>query len=244
MRYPYRYLPIISSIHRSVKRFVANQIYAGNNVWCPVCLRSFKSWLNKQEHGSCPYCQSLTRQRMVCLYLASKYNPDQFPVKLLYFAPDWGLEKWFRQQNHKFHCVTADLAAPNVDFYVDITNLPFDSQSFDLIVCSHVLEHVLNDAKAINEMFRVLCAGGTALIQVPYNRFAEYTDEDPSVTNPSERRKRFGQFDHLRLYGLDIIERLTFPGFNVETVNPAQICTVETNRLGLWNDTIFICSKE
>lgn len=245
MNYPYRYLPLISPTYRTFKRFINNKLYAGDNVWCPICSHSFKSWLNNQKYGSCPYCQSATRQRMTSLYLEERYNPHQLPVKLLYFAPNWGLEKYFRQQKQVYNCNTSDLYAPNVDFKSDITNLLFDERSFDLIVCSHVLEHVPDDTKAIAELFRVLRVGGIALIQVPYNCSAEYTDEDLSIVAPKERERRFSQFDHVRRYGRDIVERLQKPGFKVEAVDLTQSYTPEENRrLGLRNNTIFVCCKE
>jgi len=223
---------------------VHSKSYAGNNVWCPVCSRSFKSWLNNQRHGSCPYCRSETRHRITCLYLQDQHSDAQLPIRLLYFAPHWGLERWFRKQAHTFSCTTTDLSAPNVDVHADITNLPFKSQSFDLVVCCHVLEHIPNDEKAISELFRVLHNDGTALIQVPCNYSAEYTDEDLSITDPHEREKRFGQFDHVRLYGQDIVKRLKLPGFKVEIFRPTRNYTEpENKRLGLWDDAIFVCRK-
>ncbi len=180
---------------------------------------------------------------MLCLYLTDIYSYDKNPVNLLFFAPSWGLEQWFCQRS-EFRCTTTDLAAPGVDFHADITNLLVADSSYDLIVCSHVLEHVPDDAKAISEMFRILRQGGNALIQVPLNNSSEQTDEDPSITDPSERARRFGQFDHVRLYGNDIIERLKAPGFKVEAVRLMQNFDSETSkRLGLWDDTVFVCEK-
>ena len=150
---------------------------------------------------------------------------------------------WFRQ-HQQFHCVTTDLADPGVNFHADITNLPVADCSYDLIVCTHVLEHIVDDNKAIFELFRILRQGGSALIQVPLNSFSEYTNEDPAITSPIERARHFGQFDHVRLYGRDIIERLRKPGFNVETRNLMQsLDSQEAKRLGLWDDTIFVCKK-
>ena len=88
--------------------------------------------------------------------------------------------------------------------------------AFDTIICSHVLEHVPADAKAMSELFRVLRPGGVAIIQVPYADDCAETDEDPSVTDPLERERRFGQFDHVRIYGRDFADRLRRAGFVVD----------------------------
>lgn len=241
---PYKYIPIISSIYRFVKRHVNNIVYYGDNVFCPVCLHSFRAWINNQDNGACPYCKSETRQRLLCTYLDTEYQQTQCPAKVLYFAPTFGQERWFRRQTHRFNCITTDISAPNVDYHSDITNLQFESDSFDIVACCHVLEHIPEDNKAIEEIYRILRRNGTAFIQVPYNRDAEHTDEDPTVVDPSERTKRWGQFDHVRLYGKDIIERLRKSGFQVDVIDLSKRYNTDDNkRLGFWDDLIFVCQK-
>jgi methyltransferase family protein len=244
MNTPYRWIPFFSSGYRAIRRWVLAKYFAGDNVFCSVCSRSFKSWLDRRENGVCPYCLSEARHRILCRYLETYHLPESTPVKLLYFAPTWGQEKFFRQQAHLYNCVTTDLAAPNVDVQSDITDLVFDSESFDFLVCCHVLEHIPQDTKAIHEIHRVLRSGGTAFIQVPYAREAKFTDEDPSVVDPKERARRFLQFDHVRLYGQDLVDRLRIPGFHVEVVNISLNNTSDENmRLGFWDDLIFVCKK-
>jgi SAM-dependent methyltransferase len=177
------------------------------------------------------------------LHLADTYVANDKPVDVLFFAPDWAMKNWLKRRR-QFHCATTDLSAPGVDFHSDITHLPSADHSYDLILCSHVLEHVPEDSKAISEIYRVLRPGGRAMIQVPWNSASDSTDEDPSVTDVKERERRFGQFDHVRLYGRDLVDRLGRPGFNVEVLNlMSGLDPSEARKLGLWDDEIFVCKK-
>jgi SAM-dependent methyltransferase len=179
----------------------------------------------------------------MCLYLTDDNDDPDSTADVLYFAPDWGVGRWLARHG-RFRVVTTDLGSPGVDLRADITQLPLRDASFDLILCSHVLEHVPHDAGAIAELFRVLRPGGTALVQVPYESAAERTDEDPSIADPRERVRRFGQFDHVRLYGRDFVERLRAPGFEVQTVHVRERYDAdEATRLGLWDDPLFVCQK-
>ncbi|MBE9047208.1 class I SAM-dependent methyltransferase [Pleurocapsales cyanobacterium LEGE 10410] len=138
--------------------------------------------------------------------------------------------------------ITADLSAPEADLKIDITDISFDSESFDVVICSHVLEHIDDDNKAIGELFRVLKHNGVAYIQVPYNS-SKLTDEDPSA-NPQERKKRFGQSDHVRLYGTDFLQRLESPGFKVTQERHAvKLDSKDREQFGVWDDVIFKCIK-
>ncbi len=114
---------------------------------------------------------------------------------------------------------TADLYAPKVDVKADILNLPFAENSFDMVFCNHVLEHIENDAKAMSELFRVLKPGGMGIFQVPQDLNKEKTFEDFSITDPDERAKHFGQYDHVRVYGRDYFDRLRKTGFKVLEVD-------------------------
>jgi SAM-dependent methyltransferase len=120
--------------------------------------------------------------------------------------------------------ITVDLE-PKYDVALDITNLPFDTGAYDLVVCCHVLEHIPDDRTAIAELHRVLAPGGQAVIQVPVRWDGGPTEEDPSLS-PEERTKRFGQSDHVRLYGPDLAERLRDAGFSV-SVYTANDCLGE-----------------
>ncbi len=111
-----------------------------------------------------------------------------------------------------------DLYSPIADVKADICNLPFEDNNFDVILCNHVLEHIPDDKKAMQELFRVLKPGGWGIFQIPQDINRKNTFEDNSITDPKERAKIFGQYDHVRIYGLDYFEKLRSVGFEVEEV--------------------------
>jgi SAM-dependent methyltransferase len=238
---PYRWVPIVSDVYRMGCRQVAKVRFAGTRVECPICERTFSRWLGNPELGNCPYCGSAPRHRLLKLRLAHEWRSRSRPVDVLHFAPEWGPERSFRADPRVGRYITVDLHAPGVDVRCDITALDFEDESFDVVVCSHVLEHVRDDRAALKELHRVLRPGGVAYIQVPYDSDVP-TDEDPSVTDPHERERRFGQFDHIRMYGRDLVERLREPGFRVDELRPtSQMAADDVARWGLWEDSIFRC---
>lgn len=242
MKTPYKYVPVISSIYRSVRQQFRAIKYRGTGVACPICEQEFSSWIDNKPTGTCPGCGSAPRQRLLWLFLKSNTSIFEEPQRLLHFAPEACLQGRFTSLPHLKY-TTVDRSAPGVDVYADITNLPFQEGSVDAIVCCHVLEHIPDDRAAMAELYRVLAPGGNAYIQVPYSRTKD-TDEDPSVTEPAERQKRFGQFDHVRVYGRDLKQRLEAVGFKASEQYYAR--TMEPSSLpvyGLWVDVIFWCQK-
>ena len=182
MRRPYRFIPALSPAYRAARRFASRFWYAGHRVQCQLCLRPFRKWLHNPEHGTCPYCRSGARHRLMWHWLAGEWGKDSKPRSLLHFAPEWCLQRRFRNDPRVSRYVTCDLSAPEVDVYIDITAMNFENGAFDTIICSHVLEHVGADRTAMKELFRVLVTGGVAIIQVPYSSDRAETDEDPGVT--------------------------------------------------------------
>ena len=245
MRTPYRYIKGLSPAYRVVRRTVTARAYAGNAVWCPVCDRGFSRWVAGRDNGTCPYCRAECRHRMLALYLdAHLAARDGLPTDVLFFAPDWGMSAWLSRQPG-LRLRTTDLSAPGVDFHCDITDMrAVPDASFDLVLCCHVLEHVPDDAGAMRELQRVTRPGGTCVVQVPYARGRAHTDADPTLTDPAERTRRFGQFDHLRLYGRDLAPRLSGAGFHVTVATGLAAASPEdARRYGLWDDTMFLCRK-
>lgn len=121
--------------------------------------------------------------------------------------------------------------------------MKFGNEEFDVVVNSHVLEHVPDDHAAMREMYRIIRPGGMLLLQVPYCE-SRPTDEDLSITDPDERERRYGQFDHVRRYGTDLPDRLAKAGFEVEICRPVQdLSDAEAKRFGLWNDFLFVCTQ-
>ena len=127
---------------------------------------------------------------------------------------------------------------------MDITDIQYPDESFDVIYCSHVLEHVVDDRKAMSEFRRVLKSDGWAILLVPIT--VETTYEDPSIVDPAERLKHFGQDDHVRRYGKDYVERLRAAGFKVSVSNASDLCQEpEVLQMGLTpaSGEIFFCTK-
>lgn len=131
-------------------------------------------------------------------------------------APEQCFVNRFKKLNHEY--ITADLYSPIADIKADITNLPFDDDSFDVIFCNHVLEHIQDDIKAMRELFRVMKKGGMGIFQIPQDLNRESTFEDNTITDRKERAKIFGQYDHVRIYGLDYFEKLRSVGFKVREI--------------------------
>ena len=136
---------------------------------------------------------------------------------MLHVAPEQVFYQKFKQFQH-WDYTTTDLYSPLADVVADIRNLPFEDQSFDLILCNHVLEHISDDRKAMIELYRVLKKGGTLIAQVPIDENRQITFEDNSITDPGERTQVFGQYDHLRIYGQDYYQRLASVGFSVKRI--------------------------
>lgn len=183
---------------------------------CPVCrtpLRAFVDGYEGRPQARCPRCDSLERHRHLWLFL-ERHTPlvADRSLAVLHFAPERGIGARLARGRPGY--VSADLE-PGAMLQLDLQALDLPDASFDWIFCSHVLEHVPDDRAAMRELFRVLRPGGTAVIQVP--TYSATTDEDPSL-GPDERVARFGQHDHVRIYGADVFDRLSDAGFAVERV--------------------------
>lgn len=192
----------------------------------------------------CPDCYSMDRERLYAWYL-KKYVPLTINQSLLDLAPSKSLSKWLKKN---YHCnyITADLFMDDVDIKTDIEKMVvFENESFDFVICSHVMEHVNSDVKAMNEIFRVLKKGGSAIIMTPVLRNFDGIDEDPSCIDIAERWRRFGQDDHVRLYSQKIfIGRLKSSGFKVMIINQTNIERSDIIRYGLPdNIALYITNK-
>jgi len=169
---------------------------------------------------------------------------DGKPKKMLHVAPEPCLEKKFKELLGDRY-LTADLFNPLAMIKMDISDIKYGDRSFDVIYCSHVLEHVPDDKKAMREFLRVLKDNGWAILLVPI--FARKTIEDPAIVTPEERKRVFGQEDHVRLYGPDYIDRLREAGFTVETTMVNDLVqSDEAVRIGLTSASgeIYFCTKQ
>ena len=212
--------PRVKRLLRRAMLVAARVIYAGSGVTCPLCGRSFRRLapFKGEPNERCPGCGSLARHRGIYLYLRDELHAASRPREILHVAPEPALQRWLSSLPQAEY-VSADLDSPDADVERDITDIHYRDESFDLIVCSHVLEHVLDDRRAIAELHRVLRTDGDAIIQVPLK--GDVTFEDPEVTDPAERERFFGQYDHVRMPGRDYIDRLRTAGFVVEEHDPA-----------------------
>ena len=193
--------------------------YMGNKVKCPVCLHSFRKFLPYgrivRPNALCPNCLSLERHRLLWLFLKNKTDFFTSTAKMLHVAPELCYIKRF-ESLPELEYLTADLESPLAKIKMDIHDIPFLENTFDIIFCNHVLEHVKDDKKALSEMLRVLKPGGWAILQIPtYLPLIAKTIEDPTITDPKKRAKLFGQDDHVRMYGKDYANRIRSLGFEV-----------------------------
>jgi SAM-dependent methyltransferase len=222
--------------------------YAGNKHECPVCGHKFRKFLPYGNQGNdnrlCPSCLSLERHRLLWLYLKRETDFFDEPYKMLHIAPEQPFLKRFKNLTN-LQYITGDIESPIADVKMDIREMPFEDNSFDIIFCNHVLEHIDDDAKAMRELLRVLRPGAWAVLQVPIDRSRPTTYEDFSITNPKEREKHFGQYDHLRVYGADYKDRLIAAGFEViedDFVNDFSDDEIERYRLDK-SELIYHCYK-
>ncbi len=163
---------------------------------------------------------------------------------MLHIAPEAIFQLRFHEQiNDKY--LTADLYRDDVMVKMDITNIQYPDNTFDIIYCSHVLEHVPDDIKAMRELYRVLSSNGWAIINVPQSH--GLTQEDLSITDPELRTKLYGQDDHVRLYGSDYIDRLRSVGFQIKCIKPIDILSLpEIELMGITDASgnIYFCTKK
>src|SRR5690554_7742341 len=191
----------------------------GNRYTDPIDGKSFRKFLpygyeNKRENVLSPRTLSLERHRLLWLYLQNEMDFFTVPNKVLHFAPEQAFYKRFKKQKNLDY-TTTDLNSPLADVKADICNLPFKDNEFDVILCNHVLEHIPDDTKAMQELFRILKKGGMAILQIPQDLSREKTFEDHSITDKKERARIFGQYDHVCIYGKDYFEKLRYVGFEV-----------------------------
>ena len=216
--------PLLIKLSYVVRPFIAFYL-KGNNYTDPIDNKSFRKFLPygyeiQRQNVLSPSTLSLERHRLLWLYLTNETNFFTSKKKVLHMAPEQCFLSRFKKLNHEY--ITADLDSPIADVKADIVNLPFNDNSFDVIFCNHVLEHIQDDTKAMKELFRVMKKGGMGVFQVPQDLNRDVTFEDNSITDPKERAKIFGQYDHVRVYGRDYFDKLRSVGFKVEEVNYYQ----------------------
>ena len=223
----------------------------GDKFTDPIDGKSFRKFLPygygiQRENALSPSTLSLERHRLLWLYLQNEtdfFSSDK-KLKVLHIAPEQCFLDIFRKQKNLDY-ITSDLESPIADVKADICDLPFKDNEFDVVFCNHVLEHITNDTKAMQELYRVLKPGGFGIFQLPQDLNREMTFEDDSITDRKERAKIFGQYDHVRVYGRDYFDKLRSIGFKVDEVDyTKKIAPEKLERFALMKGEILpVCFK-
>lgn len=221
----------------------------GNKYEDPIDGKTFRKFLpygyeNQRENVLSPSTLSLERHRLLWLYLQRETGFFRDKLQVLHFAPEQAFYSRFRKLKNLDY-TTTDLNSPLADVKADICNLPFKDNSYDFILCNHVLEHIPDDTKAMQELYRVLKPGGTAILQIPQDLSRDTTFEDNAITSQKERARIFGQYDHVRVYGRDYFDKLREIGFKVDEVDySSTLAPKEIDRYRIAKGEIIpVCRK-
>ena len=240
--------PVLQKISKPIF-IIVSLLYKGNKVTCPICKIKLKKFFpygrNIRDNALCPNCLSLERHRLMYLYLKNETNFFKKELNVLHIAPEQCFISIFKNSKN-INYTSGDLFSPLADIKMDIHKMPFKNDTFDIILCNHVLEHVNDDIKALKEIIRVMKKGGFSILQVPfYYPLPNKTQEDKSIINASEREKAYGQSDHLRKYGKDYKKRLSSVGFKVDVNEYIKKLSIEKQKkYGLSeNELIYIGKK-
>ena len=228
---------------------IVGVFYLGNRFTDPISGKSYRKLLpygriTTRKNALAPHSMSLERHRLIWLYLKERTKFFTAKNRVLHIAPEYCFIKKFSQLPN-IDYVTADLNSPWAKLKLDIQDMPIPDNSFDVILCNHVLEHVPNDAKAMSELFRVMKPYGFGIFQVPIDVTLNKTLEDKTINTPALRELHYGQRDHVRQYGQDYPQKLREAGFIVTEDNfidslPKELAT----RYALpMDEVIYLCVK-
>lgn len=220
--------------------------HRGSEMECPCCGQQYKEFLPhgvpERKNALCYRCYATERHRLLILYLRNRTAIFSKPMRVLHFAAESSIKPLLEKQA-SLKYVTTDYCEPS-DVNMDITKLAVPDNTFDAILCSHVLEHIPDDHAAMTELHRILKPNGWAVLQVPLDPEREKTYEDFSITDPAQRREHFGQEDHVRVYGRDYKQRLEAAGFKVTVDNYIQsLDAAQVKRYGLVEEDVYLCTK-
>lgn len=218
---------------------------SGNKVQCPCCLKKIRKFISSGKYGECAYCGGSARHRNVYYYMRQLYGKDFINgTNVLHFAPEFGA-KYFFEPIKQINYISADIKLIRAKHKIDITNIPYNNNHFDVVISIHVLEHIHDDLKAMRELYRVQKPGGISIHQVPVDKSRNDTLARNDINTNELRKKYYGHHDHKRLYGNDYPERLKKAGFNVSVINICDQLTEETIKYYGLNpeDPIYLCEK-
>lgn len=229
---------------------IVGLLYKGRGRLCPICGARYRRFMPygyvlSREDALCPRCLSLERHRMIWLWLERHTDLFEMRPRLLHIAPELSLMRHFRAlYGSSSNYITADLESPLADLHFDVQQIPMADGTVDVIICNHLLEHVEDDRKALSELYRILCPGGWGILLVPEDRSRLTTFEDDTITDPKERTRLFGQYDHRRIYGRDYDARLAAAGFEVERIDFTKEVSDNDQRLySIGHDHLVVVRK-
>ena len=264
MLIPHGLRPGLKTVWEKIRVFWKKIYFFGFSYKCPLCKSRLRKLLpdgfdfpvlrEKRVIGGgyrinnlCPICNCFDRERLIYLFLLHKTEVFEKPQRILHIAPEDKVKDVLIRAPH-LHYITADCYATTVMLKMDITDIPCPDNCYDAIICNHVLEHIVDDRKAMAELFRVLKPSGWAILQVPISLSLKKTYEDFSITTSKGREEAFGQDNHVRIYAKDYAVRLRRTGFTVD--NFTWISEIEnfggpTNTFGLNQDEcVYYARKE
>lgn len=240
--------PRLQPLARKTYYLFHGLLYVGRTYFCPCCawhLRRFLPFRQISGRGElCPRCGSFTRHRLTWLYLKNRTTFFSEVCRVLHFAPEFTLQRRLEALDN-IEYESADLDSPWAQMRVDITHIPKPDGTYDVVLCSHVLQYVPQDRAAMREIYRILKPGGYAILQVPIRWNREQTYEDPTITTPEAREKAFGHSDFVRIYGKDYPDRLKEAGF--EVIVDQYVRTLKDDEITRYclrrDESLFVCWK-
>jgi SAM-dependent methyltransferase len=254
-----KYIP--HALWKTLTHAYMNIKLMGSTYTCPLCGRSYRKFYAAgfdfpvlreldvvgggfRENVRCPGCNSGDRERLFFLYMRDVLKVETAKLTILQVAPEESVQKVLKSLKNISH-ESVDLDSPRADKKMDVQNLLYASETFDIVICNHVLEHIIDDLRAMRELHRVLKKGGTAILQVPISHTLTETFEDSSVQTASDRERVFGQSDHVRIYAQDYEERLRTCGFSVQAIPYAHVVGEELTRKYALNprENLYVCTK-
>lgn len=193
----------------------------------------------------CPFCGSWDRERWIYYVLQKYIDINNFQGRVLHFAPEKPIKKMIKN-NTRIDYYSADVVYGKAMHIVDIMNIEqFSDETFDLVISNHVLEHILDEGRAVYEIKRVLKNNGRWIFSFPICTDFNETYEDATIVDPGERLKAFGQKDHVKLYGNDYCDRFQKYGFSISTFVPKDIVSEEEiKKYGFIEDDVIMVAKK
>ncbi|MFR9649664.1 MAG: methyltransferase domain-containing protein [Rikenellaceae bacterium] len=230
---------------------VVGLLYLGRGKECPICGAKRRRFLpygygDVRQNALCPSCLSLERHRLLWLYFTRHTTLFTKRPTMLHIAPEVLFMRRFKRlySDKKEQYITADLSSPLATMHFDVQDIPLPDDSVEMVMCNHVMEHVESDTKALSELYRILRPGGWGILLAPIDYDRESTFEDDSITDPAERARIFGQYDHRRIYGRDYAERLRQVGFSVTEFDMyGELTEAERKLYSLQSEIIYRVDK-